>query len=256
LDTALSGHGLTADLTEKILTASLPHAEREPVAALSSAFATLYPFKPLATEKRHNGFLFAGPPGAGKTVTVAKLAARTVRAGGRVRLISADAARAGASDQLAAFARILRVPLDRVEDATALRHAVAAGDPDDLLLIDTAGINPYAARDRDELDAQIDAAGAEPLLVLPAGGDVVDAVDLAGIFAEHGCGRLVLTRIDVTRRLGSAIAIADAAALAFAEAGIGPAIADGLSPFNPTLLARLMLSSAARTRRPSLALTR
>jgi flagellar biosynthesis protein FlhF len=256
LDQALAGHGLSADLTEKILTAALAFADQEPVTALSSALAALFPFRPIGNDKRRSRFLLAGPPGAGKTVTAAKLAARVVRAGGPVRLISADAARAGASEQLAAFARILRVPIERAEGVLALRTAAASVEPGETLIIDTAGINPYGSADRDELDALIEAGGAEPVLVLPTGSDTVDAVDMARIFAEHGCSRVILTRIDIARRLGSALAAADAAALAFAEAGIAAAIADGLSPFNPALLARMLLASAVRTRRPSLASTR
>jgi flagellar biosynthesis protein FlhF len=256
LDQVLSGHGLTADLTEKILTAALPFADDDPIMALSSALAALYTFQPVGTDKRRSCFLLAGPPGAGKTVTTAKLAARAIRAGGRVRLVGADSARAGAAHQLAAFAKILRVPIERADDASALRAVVAACDPAETLLIDTAGINPYSGAERDELDALIEASAAEPLLVLPAGGDTVDTIDLARIFAEHGCDRIILTRIDIVRRLGSAVAVADATSLAFAEAGIAAAISDGLSPFNPALLARLLLAAPVRTRRPSLASTR
>ncbi len=199
--------------------------------ALSSALAALFPFPaPSVVTSGAIDIYLPVPPGAGKTVTAAKLAARALRAGGRVRLISADAARAGAAEQLAAFARILRVPVERAEGVLALRNAAAAAEPGETLLIDTAGINPYASADRDELDALIDAGAAEPVLVLPAGSDAVDAVDMARIFAEHGCSRIILTRIDIARRLGSALAAADANALAFADAGIAAAIADGLSP--------------------------
>jgi len=256
LDAVLSGHGLTADLTEKILTAALPYATHEPVVALANALAALYPFRPVGTENKRSRLLLVGPPGAGKTVTAAKLAARAVRAGGRVRLVSTDAARAGAADQLAAFAKILRVPAERAEDARDLHTVLSACDPDETLFIDTAGINPYSRTDREEINALICASAAEPVLVMPAGSDSVDAVEMAQIFAEHGCGRIILTRIDIARRLVSALAAADAVSLAFAEAGIAAAIADGLCPFTPAFLARLLLAAPVRTRRPSLANTR
>lgn len=249
LSAALAAHGVAPDLAERIVTTALPFDAETPLVALSSALAKLYPFKPVAGDDKRR-FLLAGPPGAGKTMTAAKLAARTVIAGGRVRLISADAARAGASDQLAAFATILGVPLHGAADARALERAARAADPDELLLIDTAGVNPYNDDDRTELDALIAAGAAEPLLVLPAGGDVVDTVEMARIFAAHGCSRLVVTRLDVARRLGSIVAAADATRLAFAEAGLTPAIADGLGSFNPVLLARLLLQETARARRP------
>jgi len=254
LGVSLTAHGLAPDLVEKILTAALPYDNEEPLVALSSALATVYAFKPVAAEPRV--ILLAGPPGAGKTVTTAKLAARTVLAGGQVRLISADSARAGAADQLAAFARILGVSLQRADDARALASLTADDAPGDLVLIDTAGVNPYAAGERQELRDLIEASEAEPVLVMPAGGDAVDTLEMARIFREHGCLRLIVTRLDMARRLGSIVAAVDALRLGLAEAGVSGAIADGLNSFNPVLLARLLLSAAVRSRRPALEKTR
>jgi flagellar biosynthesis protein FlhF len=247
---ALDGHGLLPDLTEKIAAAALPYDGEEPLVALSSALATLFPFKPVGAEDQARRFFLAGPPGGGKTATTAKLAARAVFEGRRVRLVTADAARAGAVDQLAAFAKILNVPMHRAEDDAQLAAAVALGQPGELMLIDGPGINPFSTTERDEWKSLAAAANAEPLLVLPAGGDAVDTLELARAFAEDGCARLVVTRIDLSRRLGSIVAAADALRLPFAEAGLSPSIADGLHSFNPVLLARLLLSEGVRSRRP------
>jgi flagellar biosynthesis protein FlhF len=249
--TALDRHGCAPDLAEKIIAAALPYDEEEPLVALSSALATLYPFKPVAAEDGRRCFFLAGPPGAGKTVTAAKLAARTVFAGKRVRLITADAQRAGAAEQLASFAKILKVPMERAEDAAQLAAAVAAAQPAELVIVDGPGINPYEAAERSDWKALAAAAKAEALLVLPAGGDVVDTLDMARIFAADGCTRLIVTRLDLSRRFGSVIAVADELRLPFAEAGVSSAIADGLSPFNPVLLGRLLLAEEVRSRRPA-----
>ncbi len=246
---ALDAHGLAPDLAEKIVAAVLPYDTEEPLVALASALATLYPFKPVAAEETKRRVFLAGPPGGGKTVTAAKLAARFVFAGKRVRLITADAQRAGAAEQLAAFAKILNVPMERAEDSSQLAAAAAAADPAELVIIDGPGINPYVAAERSDWKALAAAAKAEPLLVLPAGGDLVDALDMARIFAVDGCTRLVVTRLDLSHRLGSVLAVADELRLPYAEAGVSPAIADGLSPFNPVLLGRLLLSEQARPRR-------
>jgi flagellar biosynthesis protein FlhF len=255
LSVALTAHGVAPDLAERIVTAALPFDGETPLVALSSALATLYPFKPVAGNETRR-YLLAGPPGAGKTMTAARLAARTVLAGGRVRLISADAARAGASGQLSAFATILGVPLQCAADQAALARLTGAADPAELLLIDTAGVNPLSDEDCAELKSLIAAGAAEPLLVLPAGGDTVDMVEMARTFARLGCTRLVVTRLDAARRFGSVIAAADAERLPFAEAGLSPAVADGLSAFNPVLLARLLLHEPARAAKPLLEMTR
>jgi len=254
---ALAAHGLAPELTEKILTAALPHDNEDPLTALSNALAALYPFDPIAAAAAaRRVILFVGLPGAGKTVTAAKLAARIVLAGGGVRLVSADAARAGAADQLAAFARILRIKLDRVETPQQLRAIAESAAPTELVLVDTAGVNPYSAGALRELRNLAAAGAAEPVMVLPAGGDAVDTMEMARSFRDLGCRRIAVTRLDIARRLGSVIAAADALRLGFAEAGIASAIADGLSPFDPTLLARLLLTAAARSRRPLLEKTR
>jgi flagellar biosynthesis protein FlhF len=246
ISAALDAHGISPDLAEKIIAAVLPYDTEEPLVALASALATLYPFKPVVAEDGRRRFFLAGPPGGGKTVTAAKLAARAVFAGKRVRLITADAQRAGAAEQLVAFAKILNVPMERAEDAGQLAAAVAVAEPGELVVIDGPGVNPYAAADRSDWKALAAAAKAEPLLVLPAGGDVVDTADMARIFAMDGCARLVVTRLDLSRRLGSILAVVEELRLPYAEAGVSPAIADGLSPFNPVLLGRLLLSAQAR----------
>ena len=60
---------------------------------------------------RRRPLLLVGPPGAGKTLTVARLATRLVMAGVAPMVITADGKRAGATEQLAAFTRLLGISL-------------------------------------------------------------------------------------------------------------------------------------------------
>jgi flagellar biosynthesis protein FlhF len=175
-------------------------------------------------------------------MAVAKLAARAVIAKRPVNVVTADIVRAGAIEQLAAVARILGIELQTAESAGRLAALTHKAEPDALTLIDSSGINPYNAADRRELSAMIVAAGAEPILVLPAGGDALDAIDIARIFRDLGCSRMAVTRLDLTHRLGSVLAAGDAARLGFAEAGVAPEIADGMIPFNPVVLARRLIA--------------
>jgi flagellar biosynthesis protein FlhF len=246
LNEALSGHGLSPILVEKILCAALPFETDDPLLALSSAFATFFTFAPIEACRP---VLLVGPPGAGKTVSIAKLATRAVMAGQAVRLVTADTVRAGAIEQLEAFARVLQLPLHRAESAQRLAPIAAEAKPGEQLLVDTPGINPYSAGDRRELAVLIAESGAEPVLVLPAGGDAHDTVEMARIFRDLGATRLVVTRLDMVQRLGSVIAAADGLRLGFAEAGISPDIAKGLAAFNPVVLARLLLPKPAQPQR-------
>lgn len=92
--------------------------------------------------------MFFGPPGDGKTTTIAKLAGRTILLGKRrLALVSADTYRIAGADELAAYARILGVPFAMVTGAKELGPTVAQFGDVDEVLIDTAGVS---ARDSDK----------------------------------------------------------------------------------------------------------
>jgi flagellar biosynthesis protein FlhF len=236
---ALDFHAPTASMRARLIDAALQSAIEAPSEALAAALRHTFRFAPLRAET--HAIVLVGTPGAGKTVTAAKLATRAVLAGKRVRLISTDLARAGGTAQLEAFAKILDVPFATADGAASLGSLVTLADPKERLIIDTAGANPFNAGDRRELAALIGASRAKPLLVVAAGTDAADGTERAQIFADLGCTRAIVTQLDATRRLGSVLTIVDAADLAFAEAGIASDIADGLAALTPALLARLLL---------------
>jgi len=93
--TALAWHNLPA-----------PLADRLGAGPLEATLAATIPFRHLP-DGRTRPILLAGPPGAGKTLSAAKLATRLVLAGTPPLLVTADGRRAGAAEQLAAFARVL-----------------------------------------------------------------------------------------------------------------------------------------------------
>ncbi len=89
------------------------------------------------------------------------------------------------------------------------------------------------------------AAGADPVTVLPAGGDAADCAEAAAAFAEIGARRLIVTKIDAARRFGGLLSAAQAGRFALMAASASPNISDPLMPFNPISLARLLLPAAA-----------
>jgi len=147
-----------------------------------------------------------GPPGSGKTTTLVKLAIQEGLMKGRpVRLISADAQRIAASEQLRIYAAILGVPFQSVESMAALAQAVEAAPQNTLLLIDTPGLSP----------AQFEGAGAELAsffshrqdidvhLVLTASTRQNDLEAAAKRFAAFGPSALIFTKLDETDSLGA-----------------------------------------------------
>ncbi len=244
LSTALIHHGIAPALCSRLVDASRKGTPDKAATALAAGLAAELSFQSLSAQEPRTVIL-VGPQGSGKTVTAAKLATRYVLEGKRVRIITTDLARAGAVAQIEAFARILQVPVQSTDNAAMLTNMVAAADPIERIIIDTAGINPFNDGDRRELEALIGATNAEPVLILAAGGDSADTIDIVKIFAALGCHRAVVTRIDAARRLGSIVTAAYEANMALAEAGIAPDIADGITPLTSMLLARLLLPKGA-----------
>jgi len=240
INEALDGHGVPQRLAHKLLTASLEFPEQPPLLALTGALDALYSFAPVL-EQPPQPLMFVGAPGSGKTVSIAKLAARAVLIGQPVRVVSCDTVRAGGVEQLEAFTRLLGLELHRADGEGELAAAVAGASVEELVLIDSPGTNPYNPNDRTELAWFIAAARAEPVFVPAAGGDLSDTDEMADVFAELGCRRLLATRLDMVHRLGSLLAAADLAGLGFSEVGVSASIADGLVALNPLKLARLIL---------------
>jgi flagellar biosynthesis protein FlhF len=240
---AFAWHGVPAGLARKLQAGPLPFA-----------LATVLRFAGLALHPQAPPLLLIGPPGAGKTLTVARLASRLVMAGAQPLVITADGRRAGAAEELAAFTRLLGLQLLVASTPAALKRALARRQDGAPVLIDTPGSDPFQGAEREAMAALAAAAGAEPMVVLPAGLDCGEATDLAGAYANTGARLLAATRLDLARRIGAVLAAAGAG-LALAEAGIGPGAADGLVPMTPDLLAtRLMRTPAlpaARTGDPA-----
>ena len=193
-------------------------------------FATL----PVAAEAP---LLLAGAPGAGKTLTIARLATRLVLAGHRPLVISADGRRAGAAEELAAYTRLLGLELIVANKPASIARALLHRAPGAPVLIDTAGLNPFDPMQIEAVCALGAAAGAEIVLVLAAGQNAQEAAEQAEIFAAVSVQHFVPTRLDMTRRLGAIVLAAHAGGLALSEAGTGSGATDGLSPLTPASLA-------------------
>jgi len=81
-----------------------------------------------------------GPPGAGKTTALIKLAVtQGLAARRRVHLISTDHYRIAAAAQLETYAEILAAPFTLAETTATLAHAIQAAPAEALVLIDTPG---------------------------------------------------------------------------------------------------------------------
>jgi flagellar biosynthesis protein FlhF len=147
-----------------------------------------------------------GPPGAGKSATLAKLAVNfALRRGQAAQILSMDTYRIAATEPVRTYAALLGVGFQALETATALRQALAESVYKDLVLIDTPGYGPRDVEAASELAGILGAhAEIDVHLVLAAttkSADLTSAVDRFEIFRP---GKLLFTRVDETSVFGPA----------------------------------------------------
>jgi flagellar biosynthesis protein FlhF len=242
LSDALEQHGCTRRLSQKLLRLVEDERTSDAATILAQVLATHYRFADLGKAGHPKPCILVGPPGAGKTVAIAKLATQAVLNGRRTLVITTDTVKAGGVEQLSTLTRILQVPLHTVEDPHALRAAIDHAPEDAAVFIDTAGINPFSDQDFAEFKTLLGAESLFKILALPAGSDLVDAAEIAARFADSlKVDALLATRMDHARRLGAPLAAADAGNLAFAGASLSASAGDALRPLSPLILARLVM---------------
>jgi flagellar biosynthesis protein FlhF len=149
-----------------------------------------------------------GPTGAGKTTTIAKLAARWCMQHGseELALVSTDGYRIGARDQLMTYARILGAPMHAANSGKDLARVLERLKSKKLILIDTAGMGPRDVRLAEQLAAlQLGAARARVLLALPAQGEGHALEEMVQAFAPLTPVACILTKTDEAASLGAVL---------------------------------------------------
>jgi len=149
-----------------------------------------------------------GPTGAGKTTTIAKLAARwCMRHGSQdLALVSTDGYRIGARDQLMTYARILGAPMHAANSGKELARVLDKLKSKKMILIDTAGMGPRDVRLTEQLAAlQLGAARARVLLALPAQGEGHALDEIVQAFSRVTPVACILTKVDEAASLGAVI---------------------------------------------------
>ena len=248
---ALNRHGVPQRLADRLVNAARTSGLADPVLACAAALEAGFSFAHLPEHSAPRPFMLVGPPGVGKSIAVAKLAARSVLKQRQVAVITCDNIRAGAAEQLAAFTKILEIDLVKARGPDSLRRAVeATAGLFDLVLIDSPGVNPFKQTDVDFLQSLVEAADVEPVAVLAAGGDPLEAGEMAEAFTGIGASRLFVSRLDTTRRLGSMLSAAADAQLALCDVSASPHVASGISPISAVSLARLMIPTPAPISEP------
>jgi len=161
-------------------------------------------------EKQSTIVLVVGPTGSGKTTTIAKLAALYKYTYSRkVALISADSYRIAAMEQLKSFAEIAKIPFTAVYNNSDLIDKINGMKRYELILVDTAGVNPKNMKQMVNLKETIKVAKADEIhLALSITTKYTDLQDNIKNFTMIPFSGIILTKMDETSGTGDILNLA------------------------------------------------
>jgi flagellar biosynthesis protein FlhF len=239
-------HSVPEDITDQIISCAEVLGLEKPDVSLTAAIEHLFSFKALPEKPGGAAHLLAGPPGGGKSMAAAKLAARAVINGGEATLISTDTHRAGGLEQLRAFTEIMQTPLHMAKDHLELKAILEDIDESHHIIIDTGAMNAFEPEEMRELARFVAAGDVEPVLVMPAGIDANESGEIARAYGPLGVRYMLSTRLDFTRRLGGLLSAAHCGGLIFTDASNTPSVANGLINLTPKKLVNLLMPETVR----------
>jgi flagellar biosynthesis protein FlhF len=151
-------------------------------------------------------YALIGSTGVGKTTTTAKIAAGFAARHGAANLglITLDAYRVGAHEQLRAYGRILGVPVHTAHDRASLEDLLELLAGKKMVLIDTAGMAQRDGRTRELLE-MLAHRSIKKVLVVDASsqGETIDDVIIN--WKASACTGVILSKIDEAVKLAPAL---------------------------------------------------
>jgi flagellar biosynthesis protein FlhF len=185
--------------------------------------------------------VFVGPPGAGKTTTIAKIAAQE-RAlhGRRLGLVAADGYRVGAVEQLRLYADIIGTSFRVVRGVAEMEQVFAVPAPFPVL-VDTAGRSAGDRAARSMFDLLAGRRDVRTHLVIPAVSRPADLDRVLDAIGQALPDRVVLTRLDECESPVPLVAALRERNLSVSYLGTGQRVPEDLARATPPVLAACML---------------
>ena len=159
-----------------------------------------------ALEDQGGVYALVGATGVGKTTSTAKLAAAFAAKHGAAHLglVTLDAYRVGAHEQLRAYGRILGVPVHTAHDKASLDDLLELLAGKKMVLIDTAGMAQRDVRTAELLD-MLDHASIKKLLVLNAAAQGETLEDVIVSYRAPLARGVILSKMDEAVKLAPAL---------------------------------------------------
>lgn len=236
------------DIVESLLSSACG-SKSKPAANGQTAYFSLLKQVSKLLEPTYNGesrpriYTFIGPPGGGKTTSLAKLATRfKVYENKKIALVGVSGYRIGGFDQLQAYGDFLDVPVEAAMTPADLVKALGSHGDKDYILIDTDGRSAWNAGQVLELKSFLNVFDEphENYLVLNASSKNRDLLKTAGEFRRVGFTKFIFTRIDETETHGSILNLVLKTGAPVAYLANGQKIPDDISTANPKIIAKLL----------------
>jgi flagellar biosynthesis protein FlhF len=241
----LVASGLDPDLADAAARA-IPEWERRSVSAATLRRVVGLALTSLvaADDEYARAEIFVGPPGVGKTTTIAKIAARERAANGRtLGMIAADGFRAGAVEQLRLYATIIGSPFRIARGAAELDKALTAGRQP--VLVDTAGRSPREPGIRDVLQLVGSRRRVRTHLVIAADTSPKSARRIVDAYRDAKPDRLVITKLDEAESLSPLLPVLRDCGLPVSYLCAGQRVPEDFERATPALFAAAILGDTA-----------
>jgi flagellar biosynthesis protein FlhF len=187
--------------------------------------------------------VFVGPPGVGKTTTIAKIAAGRRVVGRRPPvLVAADGFRAGAVEHLRAYATIIGAPFRTARGAADLDRALTSSQHG--VLVDTAGRPPSDPAFRELWSVIADRPNVRTHLVIAADTSVALARRVLDRYASAAPSRVIITKIDEAETVAPLLAVLGERRLPVSYLASGQRVPEDLAVATADGLAHVVLGAA------------
>jgi len=180
----------------------------------------------------HGGvFAMVGATGVGKTTIIAKLAARFALRHGtqHLALVTLDNYRIGAHDQLRTYGRIIGVPVHVASDTASLTQTLKDLSDKRLVLIDTSGMSQRDIRLGEQISTLHDSSPKiKPYLIISATTQYSGLEEIVRAWRDIELAGCMITKLDESTNLGSAVSIAIKQNLPIAFLGDGQRVPEDI----------------------------